>query len=299
MSSDLVRRIHRPPGGQIQRQRVLAHTLHYGVGVFEGIRSVCVTTTAPRASSGWTTTCAGSSAVSPHLRAQAGPTPRDELAAACRGRRWRPTSLRDAYLRPIAYQDDATLSGLGSQPAPCTWPIAANPWGAYLGEDGPAARASAPCASRPTAGPARRRLPARRGQDLRAVRGLDPGQARGPRVHGPTTRPCSPTPRATWPRAAARTCSWCARARPSSRRPCPARRSCPGLTRDTVLHLAADRCRPTSRLTARSARTTSRVTVLLHRRRGLPHRHRRRGHPRGGRSDGHSIGAGRAPAPSP
>jgi branched-chain amino acid aminotransferase len=43
--------------------------------------------------------------------------------------------LRDAYLRPIVYQDDGNLGGLGSNP-PVHVAIAANVWGAYLGDDG-------------------------------------------------------------------------------------------------------------------------------------------------------------------
>jgi branched-chain amino acid aminotransferase len=114
------------------RVSVLAHTLHYGVGVFEGIRSY------ERAD--------GSAAVfrlDDHLRrldesaricGLAVPFDRKTLVAACL-EVLEENGLRDGYLRPLVYQDDASLGGLGTSP-PVHVAIAASPWGAYLGEEG-------------------------------------------------------------------------------------------------------------------------------------------------------------------
>jgi branched-chain amino acid aminotransferase len=114
------------------RVSVLAHTLHYGVGVFEGIRSY---------------DCGDGSAsvfrLDDHLRRLDDsaricglkvPYPTSVLKAACLSV-LEANGLRDGYLRPIVYQDDARLGGLGSNP-PVHVAIAAQPWGAYLGEDG-------------------------------------------------------------------------------------------------------------------------------------------------------------------
>src|SRR5262245_12056552 len=111
---------------------VLAHTLHYGVGVFEGIRSY----EQPD----------GTAAVfrlEDHLRRLEDsaricglklPFKRDELATACI-EALEANGLKNGYLRPLVYQDDGTLKGLGANPAVHV-AVAAVPWGAYLGDDG-------------------------------------------------------------------------------------------------------------------------------------------------------------------
>ncbi|HZM00266.1 MAG TPA: branched-chain amino acid transaminase [Planctomycetota bacterium] len=111
---------------------VLAHTLHYGVGVFEGIRSY----EQPD----------GSAAIfrlDDHLRRLEDsaricglklPFSRAKLAAAC-VEVLEANGLKDGYLRPLVYQDDGKLLGLGANP-PTHVAIAAVPWGAYLGEEG-------------------------------------------------------------------------------------------------------------------------------------------------------------------
>ncbi len=111
---------------------VLAHTLHYGVGVFEGIRSYA------RDDGG-----ASIFRLEDHLRRLEDsaricglklPFTREQLAAACI-EVLEANGLRDGYLRPIAYQDDQRLGGLGSNP-PVHVAVACQAWGAYLGEDG-------------------------------------------------------------------------------------------------------------------------------------------------------------------
>lgn len=114
------------------RVSVLAHTLHYGVGVFEGIRSYACDD--------------GQACVfrledhirrlldSAHICDLKIPFTADKLVHACI-ETLEANGLRDAYLRPIVYQDDANLGGLGSNP-PVHVAIAAQVWGAYLGDDG-------------------------------------------------------------------------------------------------------------------------------------------------------------------
>jgi len=111
---------------------VLAHTLHYGVGVFEGVRSYA---------------CDDNHACvfrledhvrrlldSAHICGLQMPFTHEQLVQACIDT-LEANQLRDAYLRPIVYQDDGNLGGLGSNP-PVHVAIAANVWGAYLGDDG-------------------------------------------------------------------------------------------------------------------------------------------------------------------
>ena len=111
---------------------VLAHTLHYGVGVFEGIRSY---------------ECADGSAsifrLEDHLRRLMDsaficglkiPFRHDALVAACI-EVLEANGLKNGYIRPLVYQDDGRLGGLGSNP-PVHVIVAAQPWGAYLGEEG-------------------------------------------------------------------------------------------------------------------------------------------------------------------
>ncbi len=118
--------------GDDARVSVLAHTLHYGVGVFEGIRSY---------------ECTGGGAsvfrLDDHLKRLAEsaracglelPYDRATLARACVDV-LEDNGLLGGYLRPLAYQDEGKLTGLGASP-PVHVAIAANPWGAYLGEEG-------------------------------------------------------------------------------------------------------------------------------------------------------------------
>lgn len=114
------------------RPSIMAHTLHYGVGVFEGIRSY----QAPD----------GSAAVfrlEDHIRRLSDSARVCHLALPFEAAVIRDAcvevmianDLTDGYLRPLVYQDDNTLAGLGASP-PCHVAVIANPWGAYLGEDG-------------------------------------------------------------------------------------------------------------------------------------------------------------------
>jgi branched-chain amino acid aminotransferase len=111
---------------------LLAHTMHYGVGAFEGIRAY------QRAD--------GRSAIF-RLREHVErlldscmictidcPYTRDQLMAACaevvRGNR-----IPACYLRPLIYLGYGAL-GLGSLDSPVRTMVACYEWGAYLGDDG-------------------------------------------------------------------------------------------------------------------------------------------------------------------
>ena len=111
---------------------MLAHTLHYGVGAFEGIRAY------QRAD--------GRTAIF-RLREHIDrlydsstivtlePTfTRDQVMAAC-AEVVRANKLPSCYLRPLIYLGSGAL-GLGSFEPPTRTMIAAFEWGAYLGEDG-------------------------------------------------------------------------------------------------------------------------------------------------------------------
>jgi branched-chain amino acid aminotransferase len=113
------------------RVHVLTHTLHYGLGVFEGIRCYQCDD--------------GRSAVfrlrehidrlygSAHILDLPMPMPREQLVEACL-EVVRANKLKECYLRPIAFMGDGEM-GLSARPATRV-AIAAWPWGAYLGDEG-------------------------------------------------------------------------------------------------------------------------------------------------------------------
>ncbi|MCA1663241.1 MAG: branched-chain amino acid transaminase [Myxococcales bacterium] len=111
---------------------VLTHTLHYGVGAFEGIRAY------KRPD--------GKGAIfrlgdhidrlfgSCHICSMDVPYTREQLAAAC-VETMRVNKMAEAYLRPLVFLGDGEL-GLGSLGNPVRVAIAVYEWGAYLGEEG-------------------------------------------------------------------------------------------------------------------------------------------------------------------
>lgn len=110
---------------------VLTHALHYGIGVFEGIRGY--------------QTADGRSAVfrlkehvqrlydSAHVLMLEIPFPAERLEQACVDV-LRSNKLPAGYIRPLAFTGTGAL-GVGAQ-NPIQVIIAAWPWGAYLSEDG-------------------------------------------------------------------------------------------------------------------------------------------------------------------
>jgi branched-chain amino acid aminotransferase len=111
---------------------VLTHTLHYGVGAFEGIRAY------KRPD--------GKGAVfrlvdhidrlfgSCHICSMDVPYTREQIVAAC-VETMRANKMAEAYLRPLIFLGDGEL-GLGSMGNPVRVAIAVYEWGAYLGEEG-------------------------------------------------------------------------------------------------------------------------------------------------------------------
>jgi len=111
---------------------VLSHTLHYGVGVFEGIR--CYKTED------------GQSAVfrlkehvdrlfdSAHIVLIEIPFTREEIRAAIH-KTLVANELSEGYIRPIVFLGEGEM-GLHVRNNPVRVAIATWPWGAYLGEDG-------------------------------------------------------------------------------------------------------------------------------------------------------------------
>lgn len=110
---------------------ILTHTLHYGLGVFEGIRCY------PRAD--------GRSAVfrlhehidrlfeSAHISDLAIPFTREQVVEACL-ETVRINGLTECYLRPLVFVGDGAM-GLYGRENPVRVAIAAWRWGAYLGEE--------------------------------------------------------------------------------------------------------------------------------------------------------------------
>jgi branched-chain amino acid aminotransferase len=110
---------------------VLTHTLHYGLGVFEGIRCY--------------ERHDGGSAIfrlrehvdrlfgSAHVLDLALPFDRDTIAQACIDT-VRANGLKACYIRPIAFMGDGEM-GLAARPRTRV-AVAVWPWGAYLGDEG-------------------------------------------------------------------------------------------------------------------------------------------------------------------
>jgi branched-chain amino acid aminotransferase len=110
---------------------VLTHTLHYGLGVFEGIRCYL---------------CAdGRSAIfrlrehvdrlfgSAHVVGIPIPYTREEICEACL-ETVRANKVKECYVRPLVFLGDGEM-GLAARPATRV-AIAVWPWGAYLGDEG-------------------------------------------------------------------------------------------------------------------------------------------------------------------
>jgi branched-chain amino acid aminotransferase len=111
---------------------VLSHTLHYGLGAFEGIRAYVQPDGRP-----------GIWRLEEHLerfldslkmmRIEC-PYTMDDLVEACKQTLVR-NDFKAAYLRPLAFMGKGSM-GLGARGNPLHVIIAAWEWGAYLGEDG-------------------------------------------------------------------------------------------------------------------------------------------------------------------
>ena len=114
------------------RVHILTHTLHYGLGVFEGIRCY--------------RTADGGSAVfrlrehvrrlfeSAHINLLEIPFSREEIERACL-EVLRANELAEGYIRPLVFLGEGAM-GLNPANNPVRVAVVAWPWGKYLGEEG-------------------------------------------------------------------------------------------------------------------------------------------------------------------
>lgn len=112
------------------RIHVLTHTLHYGMGVFEGIRAY---STADGPAVFRLTEHIERLHRSAHMLGMEIPFSVDELIAATK-ETVASTGLDECYIRPIAYFGYGEM-GLNTLPCSVDVSIACWPWGAYLGDD--------------------------------------------------------------------------------------------------------------------------------------------------------------------
>jgi branched-chain amino acid aminotransferase len=110
---------------------VLTHSLHYGMGVFEGIRAY-ETDAGPAVFR--LTDHIERLARSAHIMMMDLPYSVDEIVEATKDV-VRASGLPSAYIRPIAYYGYGEM-GLNTLPCSVDVAIACWPWGAYLGDDG-------------------------------------------------------------------------------------------------------------------------------------------------------------------
>jgi branched-chain amino acid aminotransferase len=114
------------------RVHLLTHSLHYGLGVFEGIRAYCC-------SDGRTAVFRLSEHIrrlfdSAHVMQMNIPFSQDAVEAAC-CEILRVNQQKEAYLRPLAFVGEGAM-GLHPQNNPVRLAIISWVWGAYLGEEG-------------------------------------------------------------------------------------------------------------------------------------------------------------------
>ncbi len=111
---------------------VLAHTLHYGVGVFEGIR--CYKTDDGKSAVFRLTEHVDRLFNSAHIVLLEIPYTREEILSAIH-KTLQVNELAEGYIRPIVFLGAGEM-GLFVRTNPVHVAIAVWPWGAYLGEDG-------------------------------------------------------------------------------------------------------------------------------------------------------------------
>jgi branched-chain amino acid aminotransferase len=110
---------------------VLTHTLHYGLGVFEGIR--CYECHDGRSAIFRLREHIDRLYGSAHVLDLPIPFPRTQLMDAC-VETVRTNGLRECYIRPLVFMGDGDM-GLGAR-TPSRVAVAAWAWGAYLGDEG-------------------------------------------------------------------------------------------------------------------------------------------------------------------
>jgi branched-chain amino acid aminotransferase len=111
---------------------VLSHTLHYGVGVFEGIR--CYKTEDGRSAIFRLREHVDRLFASAHIVFLKIPFSRDKICQAIR-KTLTTNGLTEGYIRPVVFIGDGEM-GLFAKTNPVRVAVAAWPWGAYLGDEG-------------------------------------------------------------------------------------------------------------------------------------------------------------------
>ena len=111
---------------------VLTHTLHYGMGVFEGIR--CYETTDRRSAVFRLRDHTRRLFASAHILNIAIPFTEDAIDAACL-ETIRRNKLRECYIRPLVFLGEGEM-GLRATSNPVRVSIVVWPWGSYLGDEG-------------------------------------------------------------------------------------------------------------------------------------------------------------------
>lgn len=114
------------------RVHVLAHTLHYGVGVFEGIR--CYRTANGKSAVFRLREHVGRLFDSARIVQLAIPFSPEQIRQAIR-KTLSTNRLAEGYIRPVVFIGDGEM-GLYVRSNPVRVAIAVWPWGAYLGEEG-------------------------------------------------------------------------------------------------------------------------------------------------------------------
>jgi branched-chain amino acid aminotransferase len=112
---------------------VLTHTLHYGFGVFEGIR--CYEGNDGRPAIFRLREHVERLAASAHILGFELPYSVEEISGAC-VETVRRNRLKSCYLRPIAFIGDGEMGLAAAVANPVRLSIIAWPWGSYLGDEG-------------------------------------------------------------------------------------------------------------------------------------------------------------------
>jgi branched-chain amino acid aminotransferase len=111
---------------------ILTHTLHYGLGVFEGIR--CYKTADERSAIFRLGDHIHRFFDSAHICFMDIPFTEDDISQAAI-ETLKTNGMREGYIRPIAFIGDGAM-GLHPQKNPVRAAVITWPWGAYLGEEG-------------------------------------------------------------------------------------------------------------------------------------------------------------------
>ncbi len=111
---------------------ILTHTLHYGLGVFEGIR--CYKTADDRSAIFRLGEHVRRLFESAHINLMTVPFTRAQIETAI-AETLRANDMREGYIRPLVYVGHGAM-GLNPGDNPIRVAIAAWPWGKYLGDEG-------------------------------------------------------------------------------------------------------------------------------------------------------------------